>query len=46
MIAGSSRTSWLRRAGWFVLLWIAGVGCLMIAALAFRLMMSATGLTE
>lgn len=37
--------SWWYRVGWLVLIWAASVASLGIVALAFRLMMSAAGLT-
>jgi len=36
---------WLTRIGWLVLIWTLSVGALGIAALLFRLLMSAAGLT-
>lgn len=35
---------WLRRIGWLVVLWAAGVAALGIVALALRLVMQAAGL--
>lgn len=36
---------WLRRVGWLVFIWAASVSALGLAALFFRLVMSASGLT-
>jgi hypothetical protein len=38
------RGMWLRRIGWLVVLWAAGVAALGIVALALRLVMQAAGL--
>jgi len=46
MTEGASLFLWLRRLGWFVLLWVSGVAILTIAALAFRLLMTAAGLSR
>lgn len=37
---------WLRRVGWMLLIWVASVAALLVVAYAFRLFMSAAGLTE
>ena len=37
--------SWWYRVGWLLLIWAASVASLGIVALAFRLLMSAAGLT-
>ncbi len=39
------RVSWLRRCAWFVLIWAMSVVALGCAAMIFRLMMTAAGLT-
>ena len=38
------RRMWLRRVGWLVVLWTAGVAALGLVALALRLVMHAAGL--
>lgn len=38
------RGLWLRRIGWLVLLWVAGVAALGVVALALRLIMGMAGL--
>ena len=38
------RRMWLRRIGWLVVLWAAGVAALGIVALALRVAMQAAGL--
>jgi len=38
------RRMWLRRVGWLVVLWTAGVAALGLVALALRLVMQAAGL--
>jgi len=38
------RGLWLRRIGWLVVLWAAGVAALGLVALALRLVMQAAGL--
>jgi Protein of unknown function (DUF2474) len=43
--ATDTRHKWLRRAGWLVLIWAASVTAVGLAALFFRLMMQASGLT-
>ena len=35
---------WLRRIGWMVLLWLAGVAALGVVAVALRLLMHAAGM--
>ena len=37
--------TWLRRIGWMALIWTASVLALAVVAIAFRLMMTAAGLT-
>jgi hypothetical protein len=37
--------SWPRRIGWLLLIWTASVMALALAAVLFRLLMSAAGLT-
>jgi hypothetical protein len=44
--AMQTRTFWLRRIGWMVLIWAASVAALGALALAFRLLMAAAGLTR
>jgi hypothetical protein len=43
--ATSTQHKWLRRAGWLVLIWAVSVTVMGLAALFFRLMMQASGLT-
>ena len=38
------RTSWLRRVGWLIALWLGGVAALGAVALALRLLMHAAGM--
>lgn len=38
------RTSWLRRIGWLIALWLGGVAALAAVALALRLLMHAAGM--
>lgn len=45
MEAGPRRPSWLRRLGWLVAIWTASVLALGVAAVAFRWLMGAAGLT-
>jgi hypothetical protein len=40
-----ARYKWLRRVGWLVLIWTASVAVMGTAALFFRLVMNAVGLT-
>jgi len=44
-LAGAPRRSWLRRIGWFGLIWAASVVALALVAGLMRLGMSAAGLT-
>ncbi len=44
MIA-APRKPWIRRIGWFVLLWAASVAALGVVALVIRALMSLAGLT-
>jgi hypothetical protein len=37
--------AWLRRSGWLLVIWAASVAALAVAALLFRLLMKAAGLT-
>jgi hypothetical protein len=39
-----SNAPWLRRLGWMVALWLAGVGMLALVALLLRLLMRAAGM--
>ncbi|NTF97994.1 DUF2474 domain-containing protein [Agrobacterium rhizogenes] len=43
--AARANTSWLRRIGWLVLIWVLSVISLAIAAAFFRLFMNLAGLT-
>ncbi len=43
--AASTRKKWVRRVGWLVLIWTVSVSAMGLAALFFRLIMSASGLT-
>lgn len=45
MSASATALMWLRRTGWLIALWLASIGTLAAIALAFRLLMSAAGLT-
>ena len=45
MLAPAPRRSWLRRIGWFALIWGLSVVALALAAGVMRLGMSAAGLT-
>jgi hypothetical protein len=40
-----ARKPWLRRVGWFALLWMASVATLGVVALILRALMSLAGLT-
>lgn len=44
--AGEPRTSFLRRVGWLAIIWCASVATLAVAALVFRALMNAAGLTS
>jgi hypothetical protein len=39
------QSTWLRRVGWLVLIWAAGVAALGVAATLFRVLMGVAGLT-
>jgi len=39
-----AKPSWLRRIGWLVLLWAAGVATVGVAAIVIRIFMTAAGL--
>jgi hypothetical protein len=41
----AARASLLRRLAWLLALWVAGVACLGVVALALRLLMRAAGLS-
>ncbi|RUP08270.1 DUF2474 family protein [Hyphomicrobium sp.] len=41
---GTEKPSWLRRIGWLVLLWIAGVATVAVVAIVIRVFMTAAGL--
>ncbi len=41
---GIEKPSWLRRIGWLVLLWAAGVATVGVAAIIIRIFMTAAGL--
>jgi len=41
---GPTRASWLRRLGWFGLIWAASVLALGVVALALRVLMAAAGM--
>ncbi len=42
---GSGHRLWVRRAGWFIAIWMASVIALAVAALLLRTVMNAAGLT-
>ena len=44
-LAAAPRGSWLRRLGWFALIWALSVAALALVAGALRLAMSVAGLT-
>ncbi|MBS0267740.1 MAG: DUF2474 domain-containing protein [Proteobacteria bacterium] len=41
---GIEKPSWLRRIGWLLLLWVAGVATVGVVAIAIRIFMTAAGL--
>ncbi|MGO4682325.1 DUF2474 domain-containing protein [Hyphomicrobium sp. 2TAF46] len=41
---GIEKPSWLRRIGWLVLLWAAGVATVGVVAIVIRIFMTAAGL--
>ncbi|MBW6399374.1 DUF2474 family protein [Roseomonas sp. HJA6] len=43
--ASRDRKPWLRRGGWFVLIWLVSVLALAVVAVVFRLLMNLTGMT-
>lgn len=43
--SGDEKPSWLRRIGWMVLLWAAGVATVGLVAIVIRIVMTAAGLT-
>jgi Protein of unknown function (DUF2474) len=45
MLLSVSKHRWLRQVGWLVAIWAASVTMLALAALVFRAVMSAAGLT-
>lgn len=42
--SGDGKPSWLRRVGWMVLLWAAGVATVGLVAILIRILMNAAGL--
>ena len=42
--SGGGKPSWLRRIGWMVLLWAAGVAAVGLVAIIIRILMNAAGL--
>lgn len=43
--AESEKPSWLRRIGWLVLIWAAGVATVGVVAVLIRILMTAAGMT-